>query len=188
MVNTAESTTEGPAAYPPARTTGMCHRPRITPPARIERGTPSSTRRVSMYSHQPMSSPAVRTKDGTRSGDARKDQPITSSMIGEALPSEGWPNLWPGRSSRRRSRQRAYDGRGDQDQPDGAPPAAPPEALPLGHPRGHVGQLHHLSALVREDTYDVVYPRVSGRSTSKPTSMVARCVIYAPYILHPSSS
>lgn len=31
-------------------------------------------------------------------------------------------------------------------------------------------------------------PRVSGRSTSKPTSMVAHCVIYAPYILHPSSS
>jgi hypothetical protein len=33
-----------------------------------------------------------------------------------------------------------------------------PEVLPLGHPRGHVGQLHHLCALVREDTYDVVYP------------------------------
>jgi hypothetical protein len=68
MVNTAENTTEGLAAYPPARTTGTCHRPRITPPARIGRGTPASTRRVSMYSHQPNSSPAVRTEDGARSG------------------------------------------------------------------------------------------------------------------------
>jgi hypothetical protein len=31
---------QGPAAYPPARTTGPCHRPQITPPARIGRGTP----------------------------------------------------------------------------------------------------------------------------------------------------
>ena len=42
-----------------------------------------------MYSHQPISSPAVRAKDGARPGGALKDQPITSSMIGEAPPSEG---------------------------------------------------------------------------------------------------
>src|SRR3954468_20916379 len=75
----------GPTRYTPPRMSGTCHRPQISPLARMGLDTPASIRRVSMYPRQPISSPAAVLTLKTVTMVVATARLITNTTAGEAL-------------------------------------------------------------------------------------------------------